>query len=49
MSWILAVLGGFALGGLALLDAHWGNPGVPVWAMPISGLALCVMLAVFAE
>ena len=46
MSWILAILGGLALAGLALLDAHWGNPGVPVWLFVGSLVAGIVVMAV---
>lgn len=37
MGWLLVILGGSAVGGLAVADAHWGGPSMPGWSLPLLG------------
>jgi len=46
MDWILVVLGGSALCGLAILDAHLGGPSMPGWSLPLLGALLAAGLIV---
>ena len=45
-SFVLTVLGGLVVAGLAIWDAAAGNPGAPVWTLPALGLIGCIVMVV---